>query len=93
MVYSALALALVAGGWLEGAATMAAFGLGTLPMLLAMGAAARWLQQLARRAWLRAVAGALIAAFGVYTLLAPHAPQHPGTGHAHSTAPASHDTR
>lgn len=89
MVYSALALALVAGGALAGTATMIAFGLGTLPMLLAMGAAARWLQELARRRWVRALVGALVVGFGVYTLLVPQSHQHRDGAHVHTT-PGEH---
>jgi len=37
MVYSALLTAMLQGSALDGAAAMAAFGLGTLPMLLGMG--------------------------------------------------------
>jgi sulfite exporter TauE/SafE len=47
MVYSALPLALMAGGAAQGAAVMLAFGLGTLPNLITLGAAVhgvrRWL--------------------------------------------------
>lgn len=95
MVYSALALALTAGGAAHGALTMAAFGLGTLPMLLAMGAAARWLNALARHLWVRRLAALLVIGFGLYTLLAPHGHRHADTGstdqgaHAHPH-PAGH---
>lgn len=62
MVYAALAAATFAGGAAQGAFAMAAFGLGTLPFLLAAG----WLA--ARlRAW-RRVAGALLLGFGVFGL-------------------------
>jgi sulfite exporter TauE/SafE len=80
MVYSALALALAAGGAAHGALTMAAFGLGTLPMLLAMGAAARWLGALARHLWVRRLAALMMIGFGVYTLLAPHGHRHADAG-------------
>jgi sulfite exporter TauE/SafE len=68
MVYSMLALALVSGGALRGAAVMLAFGLGTLPNLLA----AAWLltrfgAQLRSRN-VRTVAGIAIAAFGIIGL-------------------------
>jgi hypothetical protein len=65
LVYAVLASALFAGSPAKGAALMAAFGLGTLPTLLAAGL-------LMRRAvgWLRArafrlVSGALVFGFGV----------------------------
>jgi hypothetical protein len=62
MVYAALAAATFSGGAVRGALGMAAFGLGTLPFLLAAG----WLA--ARlRAW-RAAAGVAVLGFGVYGL-------------------------
>ena len=62
MVYAALAAATFAGDGVRGALGMAAFGLGTLPLLLAAG----WLA--ARlRAW-RLAAGALLLAFGTFGL-------------------------
>lgn len=65
MVYGVLIAALVSGSAGQGAALMLAFGLGTLPNLLAIGwsahVARRWLE---RRA-LRIAAGALVIAFGI----------------------------
>ena len=63
LVYGALAAALFAGGALEGAAAMAAFGIGTLPWLLASGVlAAKFRSLLSVR---RASGLALIAAGGL----------------------------
>jgi hypothetical protein len=63
LVYGALTAALFAGGALEGAAAMAAFGLGTLPWLLASGVlAAKFRSLLSLR---RASGVALIAAGGL----------------------------
>ncbi|MEO8145802.1 MAG: sulfite exporter TauE/SafE family protein [Betaproteobacteria bacterium] len=62
MVYAALAAATFTGGAAQGALSMAAFGLGTLPFLLAAG----WLAS-RLRAW-RRVAGALLLGFGVFGL-------------------------
>lgn len=84
LVYSALAWSLAAGGALQGGGIMLAFGLGTLPTLIAMGSAARWLKQVTRMSRVRQVAGALIVAFGLYMLLAPGAHQH------HQHEPAGH---
>jgi hypothetical protein len=67
LVYGALAAAAFSGGAAAGAALLAAFGLGTLPNLLAAGFAAsgvRWLRRPAVRA---AAAGAIITA-GSYGL-------------------------
>lgn len=86
MVYTALVWALAAGNATDGALLMTAFGLGTLPMLLALGAAARWLNEFAQQPWVRRGAGILIILFGFYTLFAP--PGH--TGHA---PPAAHTPR
>src|SRR3989344_4393396 len=83
LVYSALAWSLASGDAAQGAALMLAFGLGTLPMLLAMGAAARWLGQVARLVWVRRGAGVLILLFGVYTLVAPGG--HAGHGGEHAS--------
>ena len=47
---------------------MLAFGLGTLPTLLATGLFAGKLAQLVRKSWVRRLAGGLVAAFGLLTL-------------------------
>lgn len=74
LVYTALALALsvslqAESGMLWSALVMFAFGLGTLPMLFAMGSAAYWLTQFTRRLSVRRILGALVAAFGVLLIL------------------------
>jgi sulfite exporter TauE/SafE len=74
LVYAALALAVTSATPIAGALTMAAFGVGTLPTLLAMGAAASALARVARRAWVRRVAGLALAAMGSLNLLAAAAP-------------------
>jgi sulfite exporter TauE/SafE len=68
LVYSMLALALASGGPAEGAMIMAAFGLGTLPTLLAAGLTAQRLAAIRRVRWVRAIAGTTIAVFGVMGL-------------------------
>ena len=70
MVYAALALAVGSGSSASGAATLAAFGVGTLPALLAMGAVAGALARAARRAWVRRSAGLAIALFGLVHVVA-----------------------
>ncbi len=71
MVYSVLVWALTTGSALDGALLMLAFGLGTLPTLLALGAAARGLQRLARHTWLRRAAGLAVIALALYSLAVP----------------------
>ncbi len=68
LVYSALIWAMSAGSALQGGLLMLAFGLGTLPNLLLMGAAAARLGQFTRRPAVRWAAGGLLLAMGVLTL-------------------------
>ena len=68
LVYSVLIWSVSAGGAGQGALLMLAFGLGTLPNLLAMGAAAAQLQRFVRLPWVRQAAGLLIILFGVFQL-------------------------
>lgn len=65
LVYGMLPLAAVAGGAGEGALVLAAFGLGTVPGLVAAGAAARRLAEMRRLPWVRRLAGFAIAAVGI----------------------------
>lgn len=68
LVYGALAAAAFAGSPGAGAAAMLAFGLGTLPNLLAAGiAAARVRASLARRP-VRIAAGGMVLGFGIFGL-------------------------
>jgi sulfite exporter TauE/SafE len=68
LVYSVLIWSIATGNVWEGAALMLSFGLGTLPNLLALGLLAGQLSRLARRPWVKALAGGLVIAFGAYTL-------------------------
>lgn len=68
LVYSALVWTVSAGGAVEGAMLMLAFGLGTLPNLLLMGVAAAQLTRWARQPLVRALAGALVIVFGALLL-------------------------
>lgn len=65
LVYAALTASVTGGAPLAGAMTMAAFGLGTLPTLVAMGSAAALVTRLARSRRVRTAAAVVIAAFGV----------------------------
>lgn len=68
LVYAALAAAVTSGSAAAGAITMAAFGLGTLPMLLAMGSAAALLTRVVRMRAVRLAAAVALFGFGVFQL-------------------------
>lgn len=69
MVYSVLATALVTGSGARGAGLMLAFGLGTLPNLLAAGLLLRRFQSITRNRRVRLAIGVLVAGFGVFGLV------------------------
>lgn len=66
LVYSLLATALLAGDAAGGAAVMLAFGLGTLPNLLAAGALMRALSASRNGTWARRVAGSVVLGMGLF---------------------------
>lgn len=65
MVYSALVTAMLSGSAASGAEVMFAFGLGTLPMLLALGAAGARLRAFLARRTVRVASGLVVLGFGV----------------------------
>lgn len=69
LVYSVLVAALATGDAVQGGALMLAFGLGTLPALLAMGMAAVSLKGFLQHLWVRRMSGLLVLTFGVTGLL------------------------
>ena len=69
LVYSVLVAALATGSATQGGLLMLAFGLGTLPTLLAMGMAAVRLKGILQNLWVRRVSGLLVLGFGVVGLL------------------------
>jgi sulfite exporter TauE/SafE len=83
LVYSVLAWSFASADPLRGATLMLGFGLGTLPTLLAAGAAARALNDWARQPWLRIAAGMLLIVFGIAMLWQAFAG---GGGHVHGQA-------
>lgn len=98
MVYAALPLALVSGGPSEGALVMLAFGIGTLPNMIAVDVAVTRFGRAGAvgdrasgvtvlRAWLRPIAGAVIVLFGLSGLA--HAARIAGAGHPTIEALAS----
>jgi uncharacterized protein len=68
LVYSALPLALLAGGAAQGALVMLAFGLGTLPNLLAGGVLLAHARRALSASTLRYAGAAVLGAFGVLGL-------------------------
>jgi len=76
MVYGALFMAMLSGSALNGALTMAAFGAGTLPGLLAAAIGVGALASAGQRPGLRVGAGLAISAFGFLTVWL----QHPAAG-------------
>ncbi|HTN48990.1 MAG TPA: sulfite exporter TauE/SafE family protein [Burkholderiaceae bacterium] len=96
MVYAALPLALLAGGPWQGALVMLAFGLGTLPNMIAIDVAVTRFGRSSRaevsgtsvlRTWARPFAGAVVVLFGLSGLA--HAARIVGAGHPTIEALAS----
>ncbi|SFT85947.1 sulfite exporter TauE/SafE family protein [Pseudomonas marincola] len=79
LVYSTLLWAASQGNALDSAALMLAFGLGTIPVLLATGLAAERLNGFLRNRGVRIAAGIMVMLFGLWTLPGPH--QHWLMGH------------
>jgi sulfite exporter TauE/SafE len=69
LVYSVLVSALASGSARQGGLLMLAFGLGTLPNLLAMGLFAQQLRSILQQRWMRRTAGLLVMGFGVLGLI------------------------
>jgi len=69
LVYTALIWTLSSGGAIEGALIMLAFGLGTLPNLLAMGVIAVRLARWVNNPKVRMIAGVLVVLMGILTLM------------------------
>jgi uncharacterized protein len=88
LVYSALAFALVSASPRHGAWLMLGFGLGTLPMLLAMGHLAEHVRNVVRYPIVRRLTGTVIIVFGVYTWVSAFS-DHGHRGHGQSATSAS----
>jgi sulfite exporter TauE/SafE len=69
MVYSVLVTAMLSGSAASGALVMLAFGLGTLPMMLALGLAGAGLRGWLRLRPVRVACGATVLAFGIAGLV------------------------
>jgi len=72
LVYSILTAALASGHPINGALTMAAFGLGTLPNLIALGYFADRIRPVLQRRGVRLAAGSMIIGFGIVGLARSH---------------------
>jgi sulfite exporter TauE/SafE len=68
MVYSVLVTAMLSGSASRGAAVMLAFGLGTLPMMMALGLAGARLRGWLRLRAVRLACGATVLGFGLLGL-------------------------
>lgn len=88
LLYGALALAASAESPAMGAATMAAFGIATLPVMLTMSAVAQGVSRALARAWVRRTAGAVVLAFGLWSTAGVAAQA--GIGTAFGLAPSRH---
>ncbi len=86
LVYSALVWMFTLPRVADGMIYMAAFGLGTLPMLLFMSGTADTISRLARSNLIRKIAGTTVIVFGVITFLGL-SPMHSGHDHGYN----SHD--
>jgi sulfite exporter TauE/SafE len=69
MVYSMLVTAMLSGSAASGAAVMAAFGLGTLPMLFALGAIGQQVRAAFGKRGVRVAAGVVVLGFGILGLV------------------------
>jgi len=81
LVYFVLLWALTAGNAMQGAFTMLAFGIGTMPTLLTTGFMTSWLTRFARSSRARQVVGLLIIAMAVGSLYLPMGDHLPGQHH------------
>lgn len=94
LVYSAMALAVTRAAPAESALVMLAFGLGTLPTLMATGTAAGQLRRLLQRPATRQTAGLLVILFGLWTIVGLQVGHHDhgsGAPEQHPSHGADHD--
>lgn len=91
LVYSALAWSVTAGSADQAALRMLAFGLGTVPAMLALSLAANQLHQLLQKQLTRRLAGAALIVFGCWTLAHPVSMlANEGGGHEHHSGVMAH---
>lgn len=92
LVYATLVWALFAADPVYSALIMVCFGLGTWPMLLALGGIAEHISRARRHPNVRRGAGVLIIAFGVLTFLGVVHPIHPVDRSVQSSSTENHRT-
>jgi len=68
LVYSTLSWSLASGSWQHGGLIMLAFGLGTLPAMLAVSFGAQSIKRLFQQAWLRQIIAVALLFYGSYLL-------------------------
>jgi sulfite exporter TauE/SafE len=68
LVYSVLVAAIATADPIKGGSLMLAFGLGTLPTLLAMGMTAVQIKAWLQNIWVRRISGLVVIAFGILGL-------------------------
>ena len=90
LVYSTLVWASSQGSTGLSAGLMLAFGIGTLPTLLATGLAAQKLIFILRKRPVRLTAAVMVILFGIWTLPGPHSAWLMNHGPADSRQPTSH---
>ena len=83
LVYSVLLIAATSAQPLHGAATMIAFGVGTMPAMVMTGLGAAQLSSLMRRRGARLGLGLVIVALGILTIVMPVSAWLAGGTHAH----------
>lgn len=89
LVYAAVALAATSGDAVGGALTMAAFGVGTAPLLVLVAVFANGARRVARGVWPRRLAGAVLCLSAAvqlqsaHALASPHAPGGATCCHGH----------
>jgi sulfite exporter TauE/SafE len=95
LIYTALAWSASAGNGLQSALLMFCFGLGTVPVMFATGAAGERVASLLRMRGFRRSAAVLLIAFGLWTIYIVLQPAHgdhqavkdgTGAGHSHESA-------
>ncbi|WP_394245040.1 sulfite exporter TauE/SafE family protein [Vibrio astriarenae] len=69
LVYSMLSWSIVSGGAVEGAVIMLAFGVGTLPSMLAFGAGATAVNRIKTSRLFRTTAGIVLIGYGIFTAI------------------------